>query len=460
MKKNQIVIIVAICISIAMSILNICVKEPMSWLDEETHYTRSLELARGYLMYAKDGDMSQVGGYISDGENAFIDWTYGLIPRENDHIDFGWWSKYTDVDYGSESIYRAATNTIPYVPIVYLPYVLVALFTRIFAIKPVYEFLLMRFAGMMCSYTIYLLAIKKSSKAKLPLAFMLLNPMVFCTFSAITADSYLIVVTALYLSELFELFIDIKDKKTISTKRIVEIICVMALTVCSKMPNFIMIGLLLPVIYLMVKNKYDKKKVISLSLAVVAGAIFTISWFILVKDVNTGAFWYRNVDTYAQLGYIAQNIPRFIKTLVLAIIYFPFGTMQLGYMISSYVEIPGLVSMLFYIGLYMATRYGSSSKKLADKELKENRLFNIWANVLNFSYMVLIFVMLYLQFTNIGDNIIEGVQPRYFIPIILFYLYMFTYNFERRATNKIIIGLTSLMPSLAYLFIVVYGLAM
>ncbi|HFI0729715.1 TPA: hypothetical protein ACGO1Z_002021, partial [Streptococcus suis] len=70
-------------------------------------------------------------------------------------------------------------------------------------------------------------------------------------------------------------------------------------------------------------------------------------------------------------------------------------------------------------------------------------------------YVLLVFLILYLQFSEIGSNKIEGVQQRYFIPL---YGFIFCFRSPMRIANRKLVSIFSiltLLPLLYYVFLMI-----
>lgn len=123
-KENKIISLICL-ISIVLSLSCLVFKKPNSWFDEFSHYMRAIQIANGDIKTSVDGDdMSQVGGYISVDESYFVDEMIIAQYESEEYIGFGWWNDFSDAEYSDELQFRSATNTIPYFPIAYLPYVI------------------------------------------------------------------------------------------------------------------------------------------------------------------------------------------------------------------------------------------------------------------------------------------------------------------------------------------------
>lgn len=454
-SKTDKVIAISLIVAFIMGVFTIVIKQPMSWYDEDTHYSRVLQISNGDFKVIQGGDLSQVGGSISVTENEFIDrsWNSKIINSNYPAVDLFWWSNYSDLSYSSDRIFRASTNTIPNNPVVYAPYVIVALFTKVVKLSPAIEFFFMRLVGFLVFFFIYLLAIRKSKKAKLPLSLLTLVPTIFLTFASITADAYLVSVTALFLVYLFEFWDKVKLRENITQKDVTSLFFVSILFSFSKMPNFLFIALLLPIIYYMYSGQEKKKIIYQLYFILFVTAAVTIVWYLYVKDVNTGMYWGRNVDTYKQLSYIKSNIIQFLLMLVTTILSFNIFEFQTAYSNLNIYSIPLLIEVLCVVGLYLSTRTQQSKIEVCDEKsqvINDGRLFNLSSIIIAILFINLVFLMLYLQFSEIGSIIIDGVQARYFIPIWILVLLLISYNFKKTKIQLKSIVILVCLPLITY----------
>lgn len=454
-SKTDKVIAISLIIAFLMGLFTIVIKQPMSWYDEETHYSRVLQISNGDFKVIQDEDLSQVGGSVSVTENEFIDraWNSKIIKSNYPAVDLFWWTNYSDLSYSSEQTFRASTNTIPNNPVVYAPYVIVALFAKTAKLSPAIEFFFMRLVGFLVFFFIYLLAIRKSTKAKLPLSLLTLVPTIFLTFASITADAYLVSVTALFLVYLFEFFSKVKSKEEITQKDITSLSFVSILFSFSKMPNFLFIALLLPIIYYMYHNKVKKRFIYQLYFTLFLTAAITIIWYLYVKDVNTGLFWGRNVDTYKQLSYIKSNMIQFILILVNTVLNYNIFEIQTAYGNINVYNIPLFIEVFCVAGLYLSTRVQQPDIDVHDekgKTINGDVLFNLISIIIAILFINLVFVMLYLQFSEIGSVIIDGVQARYFIPIWILILLLSSYHFKKLKLQLKSIVILVCLPLITY----------
>ena len=177
-----------------------------------------------------------------------------------------------------------------------------------------------------------------------------------------------------------------------------------------------MIALLLWVIIIFWKE-IKKTHKIGLLLIIAVTAAITLAWALYAKDINTGAYWGRNVDTAAQLTYIAENPLVFMKNLTYSMLNYDY--VNITYLLYAdsifYSNIPFVIDMVVFVGLGL-----SAFVSVKHTHLMKQRVWLYWAQVALFVLIgIAMFVLLYLQFTLVGTpDAIEGVQPRYFLPFL------------------------------------------
>lgn len=150
-----------------------------------------------------------------------------------------------------------------------------------------------------------------------------------------------------------------------------------------------------------------------------------------------------NTSEAGQIPYILSDIPRFLRMLISSIrTTFPgytigaavYGTMgHLGF------EMLGMVIPVFVLGVLFADEkriYGAevraenAERNRKDEEGKKREglgrragrlgwLARGWILLLCAGIMAMVWVAMYLAFTPVGENYIQGVQARYYIPLLL-----------------------------------------
>ncbi|MGQ7461461.1 DUF2142 domain-containing protein [Streptococcus suis] len=459
-NASQNFILLSLVLVFVVSLINIWVRQPMTWLDEPSHYARSIQIANGDLFVLNNGDYSQVGGAISTSQEEFINRGWNRV--DNPPLKPGWYSSYSDLKYSNLYIFKNSTNAVPYTPFVYFPYIIVAFLGNFLKLPIAFEYQLMRLVGFLIFYFLFIYAIKKMPYAKLPMTMLGLIPTVFISWTSVSADGLTITSAFLFTAISIALFSKLAySSNSITFQEILELAIASLLVSVSKIPLFILMGILIPFIFLAIEQKKLSKNSIKLLLFTIwYSALFFIIWFIFVKDLNTGAHFNRDVDTGKQLSYIFENIPRFISNLTKSLLSYNFFVFQLGY-ISTNIDVnivPNFLTFFFFIGLFISHIFEKDvifKRNNRANEFKVLSWFSRSKTLLILLYVLLVFLILYLQFSEIGSNKIEGVQQRYFIPL---YGFIFCFRSPIRIANRKLVSIFSiltLLPLLYYVFLMI-----
>lgn len=400
----------------------------MSWLDESSHYSRSIQITHGDILVHEKNDWSQVGGRISKSQNKFME--RGLESRIKDAkikpIDGKWQEHYKDIHYSDDLILVANTNTVPYTPFSYIPYILVSYVNEVLHMSPATEYLWMRIIGFLFFLLLIILAIRITPIGKFPLALLTLVPTTILSAVSVTSDGFNIAMSYLFFAYLASLYFKLRrGDQEITIIDLLGISIISLLMAWVKLPAFLFLILFIPLfIWAIIHRKVSKEQIVFLSLLVVVTLFMLFWWYTKVSVVNTGAYFEKNVDTFKQLEFIAQDIPRFLRLLFNTIFHYNFFVFQLAYSNGwkpEYMHIPQMAVILYFIGLLIALfikGHASESPKHVTKKdknlviaLESTRVFTI------IMFVIAVFMLLYLQYTDIGLLQIDGVQERYFIPL-------------------------------------------
>ncbi len=442
-------VVLVIIISFLSGILAIALRYPMSWYDEGTHLTRIINIVNFDDMKRPNNNWYEIGGDVSVAQNYFID----NASFSKERIGVNWIENYWEIPYSEEKMFKPTTNTIINNPIVYTPYIIAGFFTKLFHCKPVIEYLIIKIVGFLFFFLCYLFSIRKTPTGKFTFSLLGVAPTVILSFSAISADNYLITMSAIYLAVVFNLYYHLFDNIPVDNKDIVELLLVSLLLVLGKIPVFLLIGLLLPYAYIgMKKNLISTKKLYLIMIIILLCAIITLSWVYLLRNVNTGAFWSRNVDTGQQLRFILSDIKKFIILWISSIMNYHFFGLQIGYAESErFGSLFCVPCALFFISLLLSFGIKDAEEdRILQNNSSYDRIYNLFVLLIVIIYVVCVFLAIYLQFSEIGSDIIDGVQPRYFIPLWLLIVVNYTYGLNISKERLPFIFLLSLLPLVNY----------
>ena len=81
-------VFIALCISFVVALGAVLYRNPGSWMDEQSHYYRAIQISNGDVYKNDNGNMALFGGMVSETQQSFMDYfikngpnhTFGLYP--------------------------------------------------------------------------------------------------------------------------------------------------------------------------------------------------------------------------------------------------------------------------------------------------------------------------------------------------------------------------------------------
>lgn len=453
---TTVIIVVALTISMLSAVLSMVVRAPITGMDEQSHYARSIQLATGQIKVTEHGDLSRVGGYISESQREFI--LKNLTHDDkNKAISLNWYKQNSNLDFSKVGVFYTNTNSAPYSPFSYIPYIAAAKFSQWLSIKPIDEYIGMRVFGFLFYMLLLILAIKVTPIGKVTLSFISLIPTVIFSLTSISADGYLITISAMFFAIIFRLYNKILNGFGVSLNDALLLAIISIFLVMGKVPIFLFMGLLCPLIVFLFFNRANyRKQSYFLLMILIFSIIITLGWLLIVKDINTGAYFGRDVDTFKQLNYISSHFSKFIKMLISTILRYKYIVYQIGYTnLSDVTTINHFSSIFVPVSLILSVLIKDNTTIVKRSNLKFVVGFEITKYLLICFYVIAVFVMLFLQYSLIGSDKIEGVQPRYFIPLY-FPLFGLPFRIDKLKNSIAVIVLGfALIPTLSYIHLLI-----
>lgn len=453
---SNVVLILVLMITLFTGLMTISLRSPMVGLDEMGHYARSIELSNGNLLSLQDGNPTLAGGKISNTQYEFIEEAKQVQSGNSTKYkatDKDWYHKFSSLPYTNQKRFYVNTNTVPYTPFSYLPYVFTAYLSKMIGIKPVTEYLLMRLIGFLTYFLLFILAIKITPVGKFTLAFISTIPTVIVSWTNISADGYMVAISALFFAVILRVVYSLRQGKSITLNDVIGVSIVTILLSMGKIPIFLYLFLLLPLALLLrKKSKFEHKAYYYLLFLFGFSFLVTVWWVLIVKNINTGAYFGRNVDTFKQLSFILSDIPSFLVLLARTLFGYNFFVYTIGYTNDLAVHaIPKLFTYLSATALFLSifTNYNSQDYLRSPSNIYF-KLFDITKYLISVAFIISVFIILYLQFSEIGSHTIDGVQERYFIPI---YFILLSIIPKRKISSKLylsIISLLAILPAISY----------
>ena len=388
--------------------------------DEINHFMRGYEISKGNLIStkckAKNGNSSGCTDITKEIEKAIID-SGGKYSTNKKAFE----QKYNKNSKKYKSYF---TNISMYSFICYTPQALGIFIGRILHLP----ILLWAYLARLFNFLVFVLLLNFSIKVipykKNVIMFIALLPITIQEVVSIAADCMAIgsaialISYVLYLKE---------SKKKIEKK---QIILLFILSLMLSMSKLVYLPMCIFTLLIPVENFGSKKKkyiIIGLIIAVVG--ILNLIWLKIASDfllsISGGA------DPDEQLKYIIENPFSYVVIVYNSIVtYFDWylGTMlgsSLGlfYLSPSPIYIKSNILLLLLLILF-------------NNDVKIKKEVKILSLLIFCIVVMLIFTSLYLDWTVVGNSLVEGIQGRYFIPILfLFVLVLSSTNFKIKNTE-------------------------
>lgn len=403
-KKYKIIQNIFIMLAIPLGILYIIFLLPIYVPDEQAHLFRAFDISKGNFIT----DMEIQREYIPIDLAKIED----VEGRANTYFELVEKLK-ENTDYNSDprEIFNSAES---YPFIMYIPSAIVCFFCRNLSINLYIMMFFCRFANYVFFLILGYYSIKLLPIGKLVMLVYLFNPMFMQQMASISADSFINSITMLFIAMSVNLIINKNDEKIDIRKKIIYSILAISIAF-SKYVYFPIIFISL----LLLKNRKKYKEndnIFILILCVICILLALINVYIGMqyKDVR-GYVIENNVNSLEQTKNIIKYPIKYISVLKDTLsekseIYF---LQFLGYDLGLLVIEGNYIICFLYMFLLLVTPF--LEKNIYSLKNIDRLLFLL----ISFGIIVLVLTGLYLGWTTVGGEIIEGVQGRYFLPVMI-----------------------------------------
>ena len=376
--------------------------------DDATHWQRAFEVSTGSLVSEHIGESGVGGNYMSAGLMNYKD--------ESAELDESMEQAYT---YG---------NTALYAPFSYLPQSLGIAIANVFTDNVSDIFSAGRWGNFIVAMVLCIMALYITPFGRKLLFMIMMFPMSMQEMVSLAPDGFVIALSLLYVAYILKLTYqsDVIKKKEIAFLTILSVL----ISLCK----IVYIALLL-LIFMIPNSKFDSKKQwICAKFGVIGFAVvLNLIWLSISSgfliEFNPG------VDSGAQVLYVLTNIFEYLLIVIATVI--ENGAWYVQTLFGSSlgelcVNVSPMAWMLFII--------------LFVYEIGQNRECDVvphktdrWIILVTFlGGAALIFTSLYVQWTPYANEMVNGVQGRYFIPFIaLLGLFAMLTNREKAIANNI-----------------------
>lgn len=433
-------------IALIFGILFVFIVPPFQSPDEDSHFKKAYQVSKGKLY--PEVKKNVIGNYFPTEMLNYIKTKTKYIGNRDKKYKYSEMvlDQYTKLNYEERKF--TSYSTVSVTPIAYLVPATGIIFSKICAkifdlesVNTAYMLYFARFFSIIFMSFIMYLSIKITPVFKRTFAVFGLIPMVIFLGSVISYDSLLISLTTLALSIILKITYDDKLKK-VPNNYIITLILIGVVLLNVKGLYFLLYILLF---LIPVKKVGNIKKMTRIALIIIL-SILAITLvikipFLLLPKIKTDV-------NYAskQLNFVIHNPIKYSGILIDNIIN------QRFFQLSSIVGVFGLIDTynpfviicFTYIWLIMV----SISDGVCDK-IKINGKFKILLIIYILFIIISVYSAMYINWTpainghKIGEADISGVQGRYFLPILLPILLLFSnkkikrYSFIEKIRNNI-----------------------
>ena len=433
-------------IALIFGILFVYIVPPIQSPDEDSHFKKAYQVSKGKLY--PEVKKNVIGNYFPTEMLNYIKTKTKYIGNRDKKYKYSEMvlDQYTKLNYEERKF--TSYSTVSVTPIAYLVPATGIIFSKICAkifdlesVNTAYMLYFARFFSIIFMSFIMYLSIKITPVFKRTFAIFGLIPMVIFLGSVISYDSLLISLTTLALSIILKITYDDKLKK-VPNNYIITLILIGVVLLNVKGLYFLLYILLF---LIPVKKVGNIKKMTRIALIIIL-SILAITLvikipFLLLPKIKTDV-------NYAskQLNFVIHNPIKYSGILIDNIIN------QRFFQLSSIVGVFGLIDTynpfviicFTYIWLIMV----SISDGVCDK-IKINGKFKILLIIYILFIIISVYSAMYINWTpainghKIGEADISGVQGRYFLPILLPILLLFSnkkikrYSFIEKIRNNI-----------------------
>ena len=425
-KIHNLYLIIALVLGIAY----IFAFPPSEIPDEGSDYLRALEISKFHLVTKQKG--KQAGDYYSKNIAKVM-----KIDNYNDEskvINLKLKGKKKFMDYANKSLYSF---------ICYIPQSIGIGIAVLLNLSIVAQVML----GKLFNYLVFVLltyfSIKYIPYKKYLVFFVALLPITLQEATSLAPDSLAIGLSFFLISYILKIR---KDNKQITNKQLIILfITSIVISLCKivYLPLCLLI-LLIPKKLYKSKKQYLIYNILVISISIILNLLwlkYTSRYLVAFKQSNSSEqLKYILGNPLQYIVIIMRTMDAYLPELILQIVGSYLGTFKIK--TATLVVLPALYILIKLI----------VGEKLKNKDL----LNNIEKGFIVFiilSIIILIFTSLYIQWTPLKSNYIEGIQGRYFIPLIVPLSCIFMVN-KKENNKQSLIEFTIFENIIALLFIV------
>ena len=373
------------------------------FVDESTHFFRSFSIANGKWLDSLSED-GRIGSYMPDNYDEIV--AVKLNVKTFFSNPSKWMQRFSENDVFVENIHMASVLPLNHsvaalgifiARLIGLPAIGVIIFSRAF------PFLFY----VVCCY----FAIKNADKYKSLFFIVALLPTAIWLAASCSQDPVLNGLALLFVSICLKYKFNDEETKMSRLDMVLILICGVGIASVK----YLVYTPLLLLFFLIPKNKMTHAE--RRAMIIVAINILIVSALLQLKLLEMFPFaeWGDDVNIKRQLKYMLYSPLKAIRNIVgYCVYYVPVMIAEFSYVADSGVNIVAPLMGIFAVVLAPMLEQNRYEWNKKDRE----------TTILLFVFIIvvitgLVTVALYLGFTPVGEDGVKGVQPRYYLPVIV-----------------------------------------
>lgn len=404
--------------------------------DEVSHFLRVFKISQKYTNIRLEED-----SLFPPAFSKLVDYKNSVLIRYENYIN-----EFDAFSMNSEErkdLINEYWNIKLYSPLQYVPQAIGVTIGRIISDNIIVIGMLGRITGYIFWVSMCAWAIKLVPNKKVFFLIICLLPINIFSAICISGDTVTNAVCTLFIAIIYKKMY-LKEKITKKEKVIlIALACMIALCKIVYLP-FVTLCLLLKEDNFECKKDWKKFVVILIAASIIVG----LSWFVIGSTNLANS----NSASKEQLKYILTN--PFEYCAIIARTITENGAQYIFQLCTGHelmchakTTVYPIISYITSIALFMSLFTNEDNKKM-----EINCLRKIWVALIMVGISLLIVTAIYIQWTSlpgigkVGNEIIKGIQGRYFIPVVL--LLIFIANKTKLSTNQKILITTVILMQL------------
>lgn len=384
---------------------------PFQAFDEPNHFYRIYQIADGHLLAKRIGD--RAGGRLPQDVHSAVVSFPPLALKSSIRVDTGnLKAQFEKPPASGKKVFVEFPNTAINIPLVYAPHVLGMAVGKLFRLSPLELMYVARVFGLLCWITLVWAAIRTIPVLKPALTLLALMPGPLFVAASLSADTVINAVSILLVAMVVRATIG----KTESFGRL-ELTIIAGLCILLSMAKLVYIPLVGLIVLIPGKRFGDSKEKIVYCTAVTAASLgAAVLWAVETRNVYVTYDPFRyGIDAGAQVKTIMEYPWQYTMTLLSTIgeQWRRWMWMFTGVTSNGLIKLPSWVHTT-YPWLLLSIAFLDAWHANALKALSRT-----WLALLCFAVLLLVVTALYITWNTPGATVIQGVQGRYMVPILL-----------------------------------------